>query len=114
VNRQTAMLLQLAPILRRENVSSVTPFLKAQDLWVRRAAMAALIYATEDSEYIHSAASDIKGFFADGSITDCWKKEKRLSISCEPGRKFLENYFFLVSRSWRWGSRWDEEEASKH
>ena len=114
VNRQKAILLQLAPILRQENVSSVTPLLQAEDQWVRRAAIAALIYATEDDEYIRLAAADIKGFFADESITNCLKKQKRLSLACEPAGKFMENYFFLESRSWKWGSRWDEEEATKH
>lgn len=113
-NRQRAMLLQLAPILRRENASSVTPFLKAEDLWVRRAALAALIYATEDDEYASLAAADIKGFFADESVTECWKRQKRLLEACEAAGKFTENYFFLESRSWRRGSRWDEEEAGKH
>ena len=113
-NRQRAMLLQLAPILRRENVSSVTPFLKAEDMWVRRAALAALIYATEDGEYVRLAAADIKGFFDDESITGCWERQKRLLIKCEPAGRFIENYFFLESRSWRWGSRWDDEEAGKH
>jgi hypothetical protein len=113
-SRQRAMLLQLAPVLRRENVSSVIPFLKADDPWVRRAALAALIYAAEDAEYVRLAAADIKGFFADESITACLKKQKRLSSACEPAGKFIESYFFLESRSWRWGSRWNDEEAGKH
>jgi hypothetical protein len=112
--RQRALLLQLAPILRRENVSSVTPFLKAEDPWVRRAALAGLIYATEDEEYVRLAAADIKGFFADESVTACLKKQKRLSPACGPAGKFVESYFFLESRSWRWGSRWNEEEAGRH
>ena len=113
-NRQRAMLLQLAPILRRENISSITPFLKAEDQWVRRAALAALIYATEGDEYVRLAAADIKGFFADESVTRCLKQQKGLSLACEPVGEFIENYFFLESRSWRWGSRWNDEEASKH
>lgn len=112
-NRQKAILLQLAPILRRENVSSATPLLQAEDQWVRRAAVAALIYATEDYEYIRLAAADIKGFFADESVTKCLK-QKQLALACEPAGKFMENYFFLERRSWKWGSRWNEEEAAKH
>jgi hypothetical protein len=113
-NRQRAMLIQLAPILRRDNVSSVIPFLKSEDLWVRRAALAALIYATEYGEYVRLAAADVRGFFANESVTGCLKKQKRLSAACEPAGKFIESYFFLESRSWRWGSRWNEEEAGKH
>jgi hypothetical protein len=114
VSRQKAILLQLATILHRENVSSVVPLLKAEDQWVRRAALAALIYATADYEYIRLAAADIKAFFADESISECLKKQKRVSLACEPAGKFMENYFFLASRSWKWGSRWNEEEAAKH
>jgi len=114
LSRQRAMLLQLAPILRRENVASIIPFLKAEDPWVRRVALAALTYATEDDEYIRLTAADINGFFANESLTKCLKKQKRLSSACEPAGKFMENYFFLESRSWKWGSRWNEEEAGKH
>jgi hypothetical protein len=114
VSRQKAILLQLSPVLRRENISAVTPLLKAEDGWVRRAALTALVYATEDDEYINLAAADIKNFFADESITECLKKQKRLSSMCEPAGKFIESYFFLESRSWKWGSRWNEEEAAKH
>jgi hypothetical protein len=113
-NRQRAMLLQLAPILRRENVSSVTPFLKAEDPWVRRAALAALVYATEGDEYVRLAAADIKSVFDDEAVTECWKRQQQLLIACGSAGKLIENYFFLESRSWRWGSRWDEEEAVKH
>jgi hypothetical protein len=114
VGGQSAMLVQLAPILRRENAASVYPYLKAESLWVRRAALAALIYATEDAGYIRLAAADIKAFFADESITACLKKQRRAWRACAPAGKFMKNYFFLESRSWRWGSRWDEEEADKH
>jgi len=98
-SRQIAILLQLAPILRSENTASVIPFVKARDPWIRRAALAALIYATEQPNYIELAAEDLKDIFADKSF----KFEK-----------FIEYYFFLESRSWKWGSRWDEKEAAKH
>jgi hypothetical protein len=70
-NRQVAILLQLAPVLRRENISAVIPFVDARDPWVMRAALAALIYATEEPNYIGLAASDIKSFFAEESPTKC-------------------------------------------
>jgi len=113
-NRQRAMLLQLASILHEENISSVIPFLKAEDQWVRRAALAALIYATEGDEYVRQAAADIKGLFADKSVAECLRQQNGLSFVCKPIDKFMENYFFLESRSWSWGSRWNEEEADKH
>jgi hypothetical protein len=97
--RQSAILLQLAPILRSDNIATVIPFVEAEDPWVRRAALAALIYAAEQPNYIRLAAEDLKNLFADKSSTF---------------EKFIEYYFFLESRSWRWGSRWNEEEAAKH
>jgi hypothetical protein len=112
-NRQVAILLQLAPILRRENISAVIPFEDAKDPWVKRAALAALIYATEQPDYILLAASDIKSFFAEESPIRCLK-QTRLTPDCEPARRFMKNYFFLQKDSWRWGSRWSEEEADKN
>lgn len=113
VNRQKAILLQLAPILRQENSSSVAPLLKSDDQWVKRAALAALIYATEDYEYIRLAAEDIKELFTDESVARCLKL-KQSAIECEPAGKFMKNYFFLNPGSWKWGSQWNEEEAAKH
>jgi hypothetical protein len=98
-NRQIAILLQLAPILHSENTAAVIPFVKVSDPWIRRAALAALIYATEQPDYIRLAAEDLKDFSADKSSNF---------------EKLIEYYFFLESRSWRWGSRWDEEEAARH
>jgi hypothetical protein len=72
-----------------------------------------LIYATEQPDYIWLAASDIKSFFAEECPTKCLK-QTRLSLACEPAVRFMENYFFLQNRSWRWGSRWNEEEAAKN
>lgn len=103
--RQIAILLQLAPILRQENISAVIPLIDASDPWVKRAALAALVYATEQSNYIGLRASDIRSFFAE---------ESPLSLDSEPARRFMENYFFLQNRSWKWGSRWNEEEAAKN
>jgi hypothetical protein len=103
--RQIAILLQLAPILRQENISTVIPLIDASDPWVKRAALAALIYATEQSNHIGLGASDIRSFFAEESL---------LSLDSEPARRFMENYFFLQNRSWKWGSRWNEEEAAKN
>src|SRR5262249_56980721 len=37
-SRQIAILLQLAPILRSDNIATVIPFVEARDPWVRRAA----------------------------------------------------------------------------
>lgn len=99
MSRQIAILLQLAPILRSENTDTVIPFVEARDPWIRRAALAALIYATEQPDYIKLAAEDLKDLFADKS---------------SKFEKFIEYYFFLESRSWKWGSQWNEEEAAKH
>jgi hypothetical protein len=111
--RQRALMLQVAPILIREEAPALVPFLKSEDPWVRRAALAGLIYATEDDEYLMLAADDFQDFFA------TTERAARVDAFQDGGLHspywlFFNNYFFLEKRTWRWGSRWNEEEADKH
>ena len=103
--RQCALLLQVAPILAMDSAASVMPYAKSNELWVMRAALSALIYATEGPEYIRQAAVDIQQYFSTTRDIDAKHSARR---------QFLEYYFFLEKRSWTWGSRWNEEEAEKH
>ena len=104
--RQCALLLQVAPILTKDSVASVIPYAKSNNIWLMRAALSALIYATEDPEYIRHAAMDIQNYFSTTSSgNDTNPTDRQL---------FYKYYFFLEKRSWTWGSRWDEKEAQKH
>lgn len=103
--RLCALLLQVAPILTRNMADFVVPYSTSSNAWVMRAALCALIYATEEQEHIRRAALDVQQFFParDGNGSSQFARQH-----------FLKYYFFLENRSWRWGSRWNEEEASKH
>ena len=103
--RQCALLLQVAPILTKDSVASVMPYAKSNEIWLMRAALSALIYATEDPEYIRQAAVDIQQYFSVAGDNSEVPTDQQL---------FFKYYFFLEKRSWTWGSRWDEKEAHKH
>ncbi len=104
-DRQCALLLQVAPILSKDSAASVMPYAKRNDIWLMRAALSALIYATEDPEYIRQAAVDIQQYFSAAVGNNEEPTDQQL---------FFKYYFFLEKRSWTWGSRWDEKEAHKH
>ena len=103
--RQRALLLQLAPILPPNLAESVAPFLESPDPSVASSALAALVYSTENPEYLRKAALDVRQFFSQAPAAP----------GASPNLRLLFNtYFFLDPRGWKWGSRWSEEEARKH
>ncbi len=108
-DRQRALLLQVAPILTKEHAREVVPFVKSANVWVRRAALSALIYATEEEQYVKQMALDVQGFFTTTKSSD----PIRDRYARYPYH-FFDHYFFLEQRSWTWGSRWNEDEAKKH
>lgn len=105
--RQRALLQQLAPILTKKHASEVVPFTKSENVWVMRAALSALVYATEEEQYIKKMATDVREFFTNSPDT----LKNRWSLH---PYHFLDYYFFLEQRSWTWGSMWNEAEAAKH
>jgi hypothetical protein len=106
--RQRALLVQVAPILTKEHSSIVIPFVDSRDVWVMRAALAALIYATEAPEYIRTAAADAEHFFTTTKPDDLiHNKYGAYSF-------FFEHYIFMDKMSWKWGTRWSEIEGDKH
>lgn len=106
--RQTALLIQVAPILTRRHVEQVVPFATSDNAWVKRAALAGLIYATEDEQYLRPAAIDVQAFMSTTTKNDLI--DGRYSAH----GYFFRHYFFLSHHSWRFGSRWNEAEAKKH
>jgi len=106
--RQRALLLQVAPILTKKNAPQVAPFVSSKDVWLKRAALAALIYATEGKEYIRKAAKDVQLFLTSTKTSDLIEGK----FAAYP--YFFDHYFFLEKRSWTFGSRWDEQEANKN
>jgi len=109
--RQHQLLLQVAPILVRAEAPAIAPFLKSENLWVRRAALAGLIWATEEQEYLRLAAQDVQTFFT---------TTKRFDHIVGPDRgqkaayHFLfKHYHFLDKRSWTRGVCWSRGEATR-
>jgi hypothetical protein len=111
--RQRVLLLQLAPVLTKEDRGAVEPFLQAKNAWLRRAALAALIYSTEEEKYLEMAARDTQAFFT-GAKERRWVEDRNEEVICPERIFFFHHYFFLDKVAWRLGTRWDEKEADKH
>lgn len=115
-DRQRLMLLQLAPVLGKSGIESIERRASSENPAVRRAAVAALIYATEDPKYTDFAANDIQGYFSEMRsvlLVDV-VNESGFQGQRTPQHILLETYFFLEPRTWTWGSMWNEAEANKH
>jgi hypothetical protein len=112
--RQRALLLQLAPILASEHAQSIQRFVENPDVWVRRSALAALVYATEDPKYLKLAAEDIQVFMNESACKETVEVPGAHWPVLKPQRAMFEDYFFLNPRTWTWGSVWNEAEGEKH
>jgi hypothetical protein len=111
--RQRALLLQLAPVLAKDKAGAVEEFLKSTDPWVRRSALAALVYATEEAKHLEAAAKDVQNYFKEARGVE-WVDGLEPGLRMHPKTLLLEHYFFLEKNTWTWGTRWDEGEAKKH
>ncbi|MCI0357045.1 MAG: hypothetical protein L0211_00985 [Planctomycetaceae bacterium] len=110
--RQRALLRQVAPILAKEKSEAVEGFLTSDDPWVRRAAIAALVYATEEPKFLEMAAKDVQEYFKQFPGEEVEGPDS--GVRTRPDVFLFGYYFFLVRRSWTWGSMWNEKEAEKH
>lgn len=98
VSRQRQLILQVSPILEKAESEALVPFLKSDDIWLRRAALAGLICATKEANYLTMAHQDIEQFIkttnADSTIND------------PDGRRghdpfhLLFSYYFFLSVGW--------------
>jgi hypothetical protein len=113
VKRQRVLLLQLAPVLAKDKAKAVEEHLKSPDPWVRRSALAAVTYATEDAKYLEALAKDVQAYFAQTKETE-WVNGLEPGVRMRPKTLLLEHYFFLEKSTWTWGTRWDGQEAAKH
>jgi hypothetical protein len=113
-HRQRVLLLQLAPVLARDRAGGVEGFLKSTDPWVRRSALAALVYATEEAKYLEAAGKDVQAYLAKTRKTEWVDGIEGPGVRTRPKTLLLEHYFFLERSTWTWGTRWDEQEAAKH
>jgi hypothetical protein len=109
----SALLCQVAPILKPEFEKDILPYTKHENIWVKRAALAGLVYATQKVEYIKMVAKDAEAFFSIHKENDLIAGQEK-DQSYAPYPYYFRYLFFLEKRSWTWGSRWDESEAEKH
>lgn len=111
--RQRLLLLQIAPILTPNGVALVERFLTSNNPWIRRSALAAVVYATEKPVILKAAATDVQDFFVQTKNMESIDALEG-TIWTNPKALLLEHYFFLDRSTWKFGTRWSESDAEKH
>lgn len=111
VKRQQALLEQIGPITSAENESKIAQFLNSENEWVKRAALASLVFSTQKKAYVNELALDINMFFSKYT-----SNEKMIGGTLEYSNYsawylYYRFVFFLDPGQRKWGSRWDENEA---
>lgn len=107
--RRRALLLQVGPILEKEDAGRVRPFLEAHDPWVRRAALAVLAYATGAPEDVEAAAADLRAFLSStkaGDLVPAAAVHGEDGASYAPYPLLFDHYLYLVTD-------WSEEERER-
>ena len=112
--RQRDLLLQVAPILKKEQANAVEQFSRSKNPWVKRAALACLIYATVDRQYLKLAAQDVQNFVDESRNAELIADIGPVKKNSPPRTLFNKHYFFLDKQTWTRGQRWSEEEADRH
>ena len=98
-DRQRELILLAAPILNYQEAENVIPFLESKNIWLKRAALAALLYITEDKKYLLMAEEDIRQFIETTKPTDLIKGFKE-GYSYDPYSLLFQHYFFLDRVDW--------------
>ena len=90
-NRQRHLIQQVCPILSKDASDVLVPFLKSDDVWLRRAAIAGLVHATKQPQYLTMAHRDIEQFI---EAIDPGSTVKGPD-SCLEDAALFSHYFFL-------------------
>lgn len=107
--RQRHLIQQVSPILPKDASDVLVPFLKSGDAWLRRAALAGLVYATKHPKYLTMAHQDIEQFI---KATDPGS-----TVKGPDGRSghapypLLFSHYFFLSVGW---SREDDASSSAY
>ncbi|RPI21195.1 MAG: hypothetical protein EHM61_25370 [Acidobacteria bacterium] len=105
-SRQRHLILQVSPILQKAESEALVPFLKTEDIWLCRAALAGLIGATKQTNYLTMAHQDIEQFIkTTGMIND---PDGRQGNAPYP---FLFSHYFFLEVGW---SREEDEAAAAY
>ncbi len=107
-NRQRQLILQISPILLKAQSEALVPYLKSDDIWLRRASLAGLLAATRDTNYLSMAYRDIQQFIRTMAPAFITKEGERRPQS-PPYPRLFAYYFFLEAG---WGQDEDEAEAT--
>ena len=98
-NRQRELILLVAPILTSQEAENIVPFLESTNIWLKRAALAALLYATEDKKYLLMAEKDIRRFIEKTKPAELIKDFEE-GHSYDPYYLFFKHYFLLERVDW--------------
>ena len=96
--RQRHLILQVAPVLPQEKSGVFVPFLRSSDIWLRRAALAGLVYTTREQKYMDMAQKDIEHFIdTTGSARTIVGPDGRDGYG---PLSLLFDHYFLLSTFW--------------
>lgn len=112
IKRQQALLEQVGPIAGENSENEILPFTKSTNAWVKRAALAALVFATQKQEYMKEMALDINAFFTKYSNDDDMIGGNLEYNNYSASWLYYRFVFFLDPGQRVWGSRWDDKEAN--
>jgi len=106
------VLYQLGPILQTSDADAVRPFMRSDNIWVKRAATAALIYATEETAALRMAATDLEVFMST-TDKDQLVKDVHPDYAYAPYHLLKKCYFFMEPYCWGKGGDWSPEQTEK-
>jgi hypothetical protein len=111
IKRQQALLEQIGPITSAKSETDVAVFLKSENEWVKRAALAALVFSTQKKVYVDELALDINMFFSKYTTNEKMIRGNLEYSNYSAWYLYYRFVFFLDPDQRKWGSRWDENEA---
>ncbi|HYG50441.1 MAG TPA: hypothetical protein VD905_06040 [Flavobacteriales bacterium] len=108
--RQQVLLEQVGPITSLKSENVLLPFTKSVNEWVKRAALAALVFATQKQTYIQTLAADVNAFFTRYASRNDMIGGNFEYNNYSAWHLYYRFVFFLDPDQRKWGSRWDENE----
>lgn len=107
------VLIQLGPILSDENCNKINKFIMYENAWLNRAALAALVCASQKDEFVKLLATDIENYFSKYKESDIITNEEEYN-GYAPYYLYYQYVFFLDPNDRTWGTRWDDKEENKN
>ncbi len=105
------VLIQIGPILTKENSHALDKFIMHENAWVKRAALSALVFSSQKEEYVKLLAADIENYFSQYNEKDMLKNQEEFN-GYAPFYLYYRFVFFLDPNDRTWGTRWDEQEEN--